>query len=628
MLLTIPTTLIQKMKEKGVTNPLITGAKGYGKMERIESRGFTKAEFEMLYDMVKALPKGTPLARQLQRSMDQVFKLTSGAGRGKITDLQICAEAIRELIASTETRWVFDVDEDTQLTLPYLVTEVKYVPSERRKRFYRPAYVRVEAEALVKGKSTSVSGTIHAEDLKGGVTAQHALETTGLMLATPALIDAYNEEMSRYGEMKKGVGTQYTAVGEGDTDKSGDYYWHNSSTNLTIDGKPGKVVLDDEDGWGSDANTATVDDWATGFFKDIEARKREAERARDEAIEAAKENEKNQPEDDEDEDDEDEDDWEDLSSELHKVVEEDNVRKLVAVKVMRVPEHPYVRVFSLAKHIFATTHIANLEDYFYQRAIFDKLVLPPEIKTLIDALVDDTKEGDDIIVGKGQGVIILLYGPPGCGKTLSAEAYSEKVKRPLYTVQCAQLGTTAESLEKELVTVLKRAERWNALLLIDEADVYIHERGNDVNQNAMVGVFLRLLEYYKGVLFLTTNRQGQIDDAVRSRCIAEIYFDRPEAKDANRIWQIMFDQYKITAVDESVFKSMGLRANEWAVGMSKDLVKAFPKFTGRTIKHTTRLAKLLAGTDGKKVPEMEHFKIAAKFQDLEVGKGGGAKVGE
>lgn len=607
MVLNIPVSIIRELQRKTFTNPLIAEAHCYSKSERIESRGLTEKEFETLYNEAQQ-HQSTPGVPSLLRTMSHVRKLAAGAGRGDIKDLQVVAEAIRELIGKTEHRWVFDVDDKTNIHLPYIVTECRYVPSVRKNRFYIPAYVSIRAQALSKGAEQSMSGRIGQDDLKGGVTAQHALETTGMLLETPELIKVYMDDMDRYEEMRMGVGRQFLAGGIADIESSGDddwWYSRKAHADLLVDGRPGKVILDDEEGWGKSANTVTVDDWGSGYFKDVEARTRAAEAARDEEIKAAKAMEKQQRSEDDDLDDEDddEDDLSDLSAELNKIQEEHGVRKMAAVQVMRVPEHAHVRVFSLHKHVFAETHVANLQDYFYKREIFDKLVLPADIKLLIDALVEDSHEGDDIIEGKGKGAIILLFGPPGCGKTLSAEAYSEKVKKPLYSVQCAQLGTSAAKVEKELATILHRAERWGCLLLIDEADVYIHERGTDVEQNAMVGVFLRLLEYYKGVLFLTTNREGSIDDAIASRCIAEIRYAQPNAEDARRIWQIMFDQYKVKLATS-------------AEKMSARLVSEMPHLSGRTIKHTTRLANLLAARAAKPA-DVEHFVRASQFQSLE-----------
>ena len=78
----------------------------------------------------------------------------------------------------------------------------------------------------------------------------------------------------------------------------------------------------------------------------------------------------------------------------------------------------------------------------------------------------------------------------------------------------------AAAMEQALKDVLTRAQRWGAVMLIDEADVYIKRRDDDITMNAVVGVFLRVLEYFNGLLFLTTNRIDDIDEAIVSRCIA------------------------------------------------------------------------------------------------------------
>ena len=133
------------------------------------------------------------------------------------------------------------------------------------------------------------------------------------------------------------------------------------------------------------------------------------------------------------------------------------------------------------------------------------------------SLVDIPKEfsvGKDIIDSKGGGSIFLLAGPPGVGKTLSAETMAETLHRPLYMVGVGELGTEVTELEENLTKVLQTASAWNAILLLDECDIFMEKRKDmDIHRNAMVGVFLRLLEYYPGILFLTTNRAANIDEA-------------------------------------------------------------------------------------------------------------------
>lgn len=90
----------------------------------------------------------------------------------------------------------------------------------------------------------------------------------------------------------------------------------------------------------------------------------------------------------------------------------------------------------------------------------------------------------------------------------------------IQSVSAGELGTTTEKLETALKDILDVASVWNAVVLIDEADIFLEKRGdNDIKRNGeengslgvdvylgMVGIFLRLLEYHQGILFLTTNR--------------------------------------------------------------------------------------------------------------------------
>jgi len=71
-------------------------------------------------------------------------------------------------------------------------------------------------------------------------------------------------------------------------------------------------------------------------------------------------------------------------------------------------------------------------------------------------------------------------------------------------VHSGQLGLNVAAMEGALKDALMRAQRWGAVMLIDEADVYIKRRDDDITMNAVVGVFLRVLEYFNGLLFLTT----------------------------------------------------------------------------------------------------------------------------
>ncbi len=265
-----------------------------------------------------------------------------------------------------------------------------------------------------------------------------------------------------------------------------------------------------------------------------------------------------------------------------------------------IPIHPMILCFNLDTHTHMWLHVKNLTEYEYDRSMKDKLILPEEHSDLIDILTLDMDIlMDDIVSGKSGGTTILCMGAPGLGKTLTAEVYSEVVGRPLYRVHSGQLGVASDKVEKNLEKVLKRAQRWGAILLIDEADVYIRRRGNDIDHNAVVASFLRTLEYFHGLLFLTTNRVDDVDDAIISRCIATVRYTVPIPEDAKRIWRVLADQFKFDLSDALI----------------DELIVRFNGISGRDIKE---LLKLTAKWCRQKSvqPSVSVFNTCAQFRGL------------
>jgi len=55
------------------------------------------------------------------------------------------------------------------------------------------------------------------------------------------------------------------------------------------------------------------------------------------------------------------------------------------------------------------------------------------------------------------------------------------------------------------------------MLLLDEAEIFVEQRGQSAFSDRLVCVFLRILEYFDGLMFLTTNIVKKIDNAIWSR---------------------------------------------------------------------------------------------------------------
>lgn len=231
----------------------------------------------------------------------------------------------------------------------------------------------------------------------------------------------------------------------------------------------------------------------------------------------------------------------------YRYVDEEDLLESEAIDPWMVS--PWVLGFSFFSGSWGELLVSNLKPILFEPEAYEQLVLPPrdlngmevDCKDLVRALVETRTDGfKDLLSYKGGGTVFLLHGPPGTGKTLTAEAVSELLKRPLYRVSTGELGTTAEDMENRLKQILMVAERWKAVVLIDEADVFLEKRQvQDIDRNAMVAVFLRLLEYYQGVLFLTTNRVETFDPAFHSRISLALHYPDLDHAARQEVWQVL-----------------------------------------------------------------------------------------
>ena len=131
---------------------------------------------------------------------------------------------------------------------------------------------------------------------------------------------------------------------------------------------------------------------------------------------------------------------------------------------------------------------------------------------------------------------------------------AEVQKCPLFTISCGDLGTEPDQLEMKIKEVFQYAVTWKAILLLDEADIFLQERDmHDVKRNALVSIFLRELEYFDGILFvrepllcgeallilmqqLTTNRPGDIDEAFVSRIHISVELKALDQEEQKKVW--------------------------------------------------------------------------------------------
>lgn len=125
------------------------------------------------------------------------------------------------------------------------------------------------------------------------------------------------------------------------------------------------------------------------------------------------------------------------------------------------------------------------------------------------------------------------------------------MKCPLYMVSAGELGTDSRVLETELQRILDICHAWGAILLLDEADVFLEKRNmHDLHRNALVSIFLRQLEYFQGILFLTTNRVETFDDAFQSRIHIALRYDSLDLRAKKAIFKMFVERARAQLKEE------------------------------------------------------------------------------
>lgn len=242
---------------------------------------------------------------------------------------------------------------------------------------------------------------------------------------------------------------------------------------------------------------------------------------------------------------------------------------------------PFVRIFSFKHKNYMYVDIENMQKHFFHRDGKSKIILPPNMFAALESIFNSNQKDifGDIFHGRHGGIVVLANGPSGVGKTLSAEVFAEYQERPLYCMEMSEIGTNVKEVEKNLSTIFARAKKWNAVLLFDEADIFLSERvASDLERSAIVGIFLRLLDYYEGTFFLTTNRGEGIDKAFKSR--VTLYLNYPELSPETRqtIWT-------------SMLESAGIKVEEVPIRTWFDIINV--TLNGRQIRNQVRLLKLM-----------------------------------
>ncbi|WP_408646696.1 ATP-binding protein [Streptomyces carminius] len=181
---------------------------------------------------------------------------------------------------------------------------------------------------------------------------------------------------------------------------------------------------------------------------------------------------------------------------------------------------------------------------------WDDLVLPRDTAVQLGELALRARHRDRVLGdwrmrpggGRGRGVMALLAGDSGTGKTMSAEVVAADLGLDLYVVDLSSVvDKYVGETEKNLERIFTEAAEVNGVLLFDEADAVFGKRSEvsdarDRYANLESAYLLQRMESFDGIAVLTTNLRANLDEAFTRRLDVVVDFPLPDAPLRRTLW--------------------------------------------------------------------------------------------
>ena len=176
----------------------------------------------------------------------------------------------------------------------------------------------------------------------------------------------------------------------------------------------------------------------------------------------------------------------------------------------------------------------------------DDVLLRDDIKDKVKLFLDSFRGkkleslGVKDRIKTGLGTVFLFYGPPGTGKSMLAQAIAQYVQKKVLMVEYPKImDRWVGATDKNISSIFKAAQKDDLVIVLDEADTLLYNRGFAMQEHDIrfVNEMLQELERFKGIIILTTNMDSLLDQALERRVSLKVKFENPLKETRLGIWR-------------------------------------------------------------------------------------------
>lgn len=207
----------------------------------------------------------------------------------------------------------------------------------------------------------------------------------------------------------------------------------------------------------------------------------------------------------------------------------------------------------------------------YPKKNFSDLVVNDQISDQLKRVIEEYRKSDLLKMhGLKPKNKLLFYGPPGCGKTITAEIIANELGLPLlYTrfdsIISSYLGETASNIRQ----VFEYALSGNWVVLLDEFDAIGKSRSDESEHGELkrvVNSFLQILDSFEGksIIIASTNHENLLDSALWRRFDEIVPFEKPNESDVSKLLKAKLQNFPSEKINYNLLakKIVGISHSE------------------------------------------------------------------